>query len=272
MSEECSYCGDLFDDTEQLHLHWGENHKEELTSHQEESYRKAKKRLKEQQEAEQQRRRQKLRKIGGYAIFIALFIGIGGLIAGQMQISTGQDTETESNFDLDGQPMLGEEDAPVTVVEFSDYQCPHCKRFHESVLPRLKENYIDTGQVKLYSMNFAFLGPGSETAAIGAECVYEEGGTEAYQEYSDAVYNRQNQLGNNASSLVIDVATSAANSSGSGLEQCITDRQTIPEVQQDLQQGQANNVQGTPTIFVDGRQLSSYDYGTVSAAIEAALD
>lgn len=269
MSEECSFCGEEFDGEDQLHVHWGDKHSDELTSHQEETYRKAKKRMEEQQDAARQQRRQRMRKYGGYALFVALFIGIGGLVAGQIQFSASDTPESEASFDLDGQPMLGDANASVTVVEFSDYQCSHCKRFHEQVLPRIQENYIETGQVKLYSFNYAFLGQNSVDAAVGAECVYDES-EQAYREFSDRMYERQSELQSDGQDVVLDVADTVLENSS--VEACITGRTTLDEVRDDRRQGTSAGVEGTPTIFVDGQQLESYDYATVSAAIERALD
>ncbi len=269
MSEECSFCGEIFEGEDCLHVHWGEEHDDELTSHQDETYRKAKKKIEEQQEAARQRHRQKVRKYGEYALFAVLFLGIGGLVAGQIQFSSGETPEGDVSFDLEGQPMLGDANASVTVVEVSDYQCGHCKRFHEQVLPRIKDEYIETGQVKLYSFNYAFLGQNSVDAAVGAECVYEESET-AYREFSDRMYERQLELQQEGQEVVLDVADTVLGKSS--VETCITGRKTLDAVRDDRRQGEESGVEGTPTIFVDGRQLDSYDYATVSAAIDRALD
>jgi len=269
MSEECSFCGDEFDGEDRLHVHWGEHHREELTSHQDETYRKAKKRVDEQQDRIHQQRRRRVKKYGGYGLFVVLLLGIGGLVVGQIQFSTSELPEGGASVDLEGQPMLGDANAPVTVVVFSDYQCGHCKRFHEQVLPRIQDTYIETGQVKLYSMNYAFLGQASVDAAVGAECVYNES-KQAYHEFADRLYERQSELQRDGRSVVTDVAgTVLPNSS---VQSCITGRKTLDAVRDERQQGEANSVDGTPTVVVDGQLLDSYDYGTISTAIERVLD
>src|SRR5581483_12452114 len=63
----------------------------------------------------------------------------------------GPPQPTRAKLDLTGFQMLGSKDAPVTMVEFTDYQCPYCQRFHMTVFNELKKNFIDTGKVRLYS-------------------------------------------------------------------------------------------------------------------------
>src|SRR3989344_4780744 len=77
---------------------------------------------------------------------------------------------TVSPADLsDDDVVLGNPDAPVTVVEFGDYQCPFCARFFKEVEPKIREEYIKTGKVKMIYRDFAFLGPESIDAAMASQ-------------------------------------------------------------------------------------------------------
>ena len=68
--------------------------------------------------------------------------------------------------------MLGDLNAPVTMIEFSDYQCPYCDKFYLQTFPKLKETYIDTGKVKFIYRDFPITAhPQSEMASESAECV-----------------------------------------------------------------------------------------------------
>lgn len=70
---------------------------------------------------------------------------------------------------IDGQPTLGDPDAPITVVEFGDFKCPACKAWGENIFPQLVNDYVDTGQVKFSFINVLFHGEESELGSLAAE-------------------------------------------------------------------------------------------------------
>src|SRR3989344_7320374 len=82
----------------------------------------------------------------------------------------------------DDDPVLGDKNAPVTIIEFSDYQCPFCRKFWTEILPSIKSEYIDTGKVKFVYRDFPLtsIHPSAEPAAEATNCVREQGGDEAY--------------------------------------------------------------------------------------------
>lgn len=80
---------------------------------------------------------------------------------------------------------LGAANAPVTLIEYGDYQCPFCARYFEQVEPVLRAQYIDTGKVKMVFRNFAFLGPESVASAEAAACAAAQG---KFWEYHEALY------------------------------------------------------------------------------------
>jgi protein-disulfide isomerase len=82
-----------------------------------------------------------------------------------------------AQLDLNGAEMLGSRTAPITVVEFTDYQCPFCQRFHVSVFGEMKRLFIDTGKVRFYSRDLPLdsIHPNAMRAAMGARCAAEQG-------------------------------------------------------------------------------------------------
>ena len=88
-------------------------------------------------------------------------------------------------------PSLGSAGAPVTVIEFSDFQCSFCKRFWAETLPKLKEAYINTGKARFVYRHFAILGKHSEQAALASECAAEQG---KFWEYHDQLFKNQGGL------------------------------------------------------------------------------
>lgn len=95
--------------------------------------------------------------------------------------------------DISGRDVvLGEQNAPVTLIEYGDYQCPFCARYFMEVEPLLREEYIKTGKVKMVFRNYPFLGPESVSAAEAAECAKDQG---QFWAFHDALYNAEHQDG-----------------------------------------------------------------------------
>jgi len=121
---------------------------------------------------------------------------IAGTAADQIKGPDG-DLELGSTI-VDDDPVLGSANAPVTLVEFSDYECPFCKRHFTQTLPSLKKDYIDTGKVKLVFRDFIAVpahNPVANIEALAAECVKEMGGAEAYYKFHDLVFSQTKSNG-----------------------------------------------------------------------------
>jgi protein-disulfide isomerase len=89
----------------------------------------------------------------------------------------GPPAPARAKLDLAGFQMLGSKDAPVTLVEFTDYQCPFCRQFHTTVFGELKKNYIDTGKVRFYSRDLPLdqIHPNAVRAAQAGRCAADQG-------------------------------------------------------------------------------------------------
>jgi protein-disulfide isomerase len=89
----------------------------------------------------------------------------------------GPPAPAKAKLDLAGFQMLGSKDAPLTLVEFTDYQCPFCRQFHISVFNELKKNYIDTGKVRFYSRDLPLdqIHPNAVRAAQAGRCAADQG-------------------------------------------------------------------------------------------------
>lgn len=191
---------------------------------------------------------------------------------------SGGDTQ-RVNFDLSGQPVLGQESAPVTLVVFEDFKCPNCKRFEEEFLPEIRSKYLDTGKAKLVSMNFPFIAENqrlpvddSKLAAQAAECAFVQGGSAAYERMKAILFRAQgpeNEVWASKSRLK-DLAGSVDGLDTAKFNTCIDNDETAAAVDADERQAQSAGVGGTPSIFVNGKLLPSYDAATVGAAIDAA--
>jgi len=105
---------------------------------------------------------------------------------------TQPSTPSVIEISLDDDPIKGNPDAPVTIIEFSDFQCPFCKRFYDQTLPLIEKNYIDTGKVKYVYRDFPIdkLHPNARPSHIAAECADEQG---KFWEYHDMLFDNTSQ-------------------------------------------------------------------------------
>lgn len=162
----------------------------------------------------------------------------------------------DTDFNAEEDHFLGSADAPITVVEFSDYQCPFCLRHDQETLPKLKEQYIDTGKVKYVFMDFPLdsIHPQARAAAGAAECAGAQG---KYWEMHDKLFSDQAAWNGNAGA--IDVFKSYAPNLGLDAEafaSCLDSNQFGAEIAADQQDGADAGVTGTPAFFINGRFVS----------------
>lgn len=144
-------------------------------------------------------------------------------------------------------PSLGRADAPVTIVEFSDYQCPFCHKFYSTTLAALKKDYIDPGKVRYVFRDYPLeqLHSHARKAAEAAHCAGEQG---KYWQMHDALFQNQGaldlpQLAEHARSLGLD---------GPTFDRCLSSGRNAARVDRGLADGAAAGVEGTPG-FVIGR-------------------
>lgn len=144
----------------------------------------------------------------------------------------------------DGFPSLGPDDAPITIVEFSDYQCPYCKRWHDEVYLDLLNEY--PGQIKLVYRHLPLtsIHPDAFPAAEAAMCAGEQN---AYWPFHEMLFSRD-ELGSNiytqyAQELGLNMAS---------FESCVSERKYQEDVQSDLDFAVGLGVRSTPTFFING--------------------
>lgn len=186
-----------------------------------------------------------------------LYVNLGkGDRGGAAQIGgpVGQGVLREVSTDDD--PFLGDKDAPVTIIEFSDYQCPFCRRFWTDTLPQLKDQYLNTGKARLIYRDFPLdFHLAAQAAAETAECA---GDQERYWEMHDKIFNEQGRQGEGTISFTEQDLKQWAKEIGlktKTFNQCLTDGKYRNEVKKDLEDGVRAGVSGTPTFFINGRVL-----------------
>ena len=176
-----------------------------------------------------------------------------------------QPTESPARLDnvsVDDDPALGPEDAPVVIVEFSDFRCPYCKRFHDETLPVLLEEYGD--QIQIVYRDFPIVG--GEQAAVAAECADEQG---EFWPYHDALY--ENFRGQNSADDFVTLAESLG-MDGEDFRNCLSSQEIQAEIVKDYNDGRSYGVTGTPTFFINGvRVVGAQPEAVFRAIIEEEL-
>ncbi len=169
-------------------------------------------------------------------------------------------------------PYLGDADAPIVIVEYTDLQCPYCSRHFLETMPQIKQNLIDTGIVRYVFKDFPLtnIHPQAVAAAEAARCA---GDQEAYVEMHDQLFAAQQLWANNSDAAA--VFSGIAGQLGLDLasfEACMTDHTHQSQVLADLDEGAALGVRGTPAFFINGYFLSgAQPYSTFESAVNSLL-
>lgn len=164
---------------------------------------------------------------------------------------------TTATVSVDDDPVLGDPNAPVTIVEFSDYECPFCKRHFDQTYPQLKTDYIETGKVKLVfrDLPLSFHDPLATKEAIAANCAREQGNDETYFKMHNALFSTTTS---NGSGMTMDQLYGLAGKVGidqTAFKTCIDADKYKDEVQKDISDAGKAGASGTPS-FVIGKSGS----------------
>lgn len=211
---------------------------------------------------------------GRWLTLLTAIVAAGAILFLVLPNPETPDVEPPDAFQLAQQPSLGSREAPVTVVEFGDFKCPHCAAFAAGVFPRLKADYVDTGKVVFYFINYPFLGPDSTTAAIAAEAVFAQDPQAGWTFY-EALYQHQGPSGEIWATPDFLIALARRIVPGidhDRLARDLDDPALARAVEQDYAVGRRLGVQGVPTVFVNGRMVTNWSYENLRAVIERELE
>ena len=158
------------------------------------------------------------------------------------------------NVSADDDAYLGNKNAPITLIEFSDFQCPFCRKFYKETFPQIKKEYIDTGKARLVYRDFPLsFHSGATSAAEGAECAKEQG---KFWEMHDAIFDEQEKQGSGTVQFTANDVKKWAAKIGlntSKFNQCLDSGRYKQEVEKDIADGSVAGVTGTPAVFINGR-------------------
>jgi protein-disulfide isomerase len=168
---------------------------------------------------------------------------------------------------------LGDADAPITIVEYASWTCPACLQFHNDVIPMLKADYVETGQVKFVFREFPT--PPANISVAGfalARCA----GEDRYYDAIDDLFMAQTNILNLArSGGDIEGALRALATSygieGDGFTECLSNKDVTYAISESVMKGDSQGVNSTPTVFLNGEKLQGYDWRTADG-MKALLD
>ncbi|WP_410511037.1 thioredoxin domain-containing protein [Paenibacillus sp. BR2-3] len=187
-------------------------------------------------------------------------------------------TEVEGKIVVDGlkyekQPHLGISTATVKVIEFADFKCPACKKWTDQYLDRFIKEYVDTGKVEFFFMNFAFIDRDSYLAASAGEAIYKQS-NEKFWEYVHKMYANQGDESKIWATEKYILNFVKKNIDGIDYDQFKTDlkNQTFMyDVKEDFKIAGSFGVNGTPQFMVNGVLQKDSSYESLTAAIDAKL-
>lgn len=158
------------------------------------------------------------------------------------------------------------EERPL-LTEFGDFQCPHCARFALGVLPHLERDLIGPGMVRFEYRHYPFLGEDSWRAAMAAECARDQGN---FGEYHQLVYEKLAE-GNRLDDETLKMAAEETGLETESFTPCLEEEHRRTRVMEDLEYGRALGVRGTPSLFLNGRELRWKDYTDLHRQISEAV-
>jgi protein-disulfide isomerase len=154
---------------------------------------------------------------------------------------------------LDDDPVMGSPDAPVTLIEYSEYLCPFCRRFVLETLPLIEEQYIDTGQVKLIFRDFPVHGQPAVAMALVAECAADQ---DKFWEMHYMLWERTDEWSQSEDLLTtIQGYASELGLDGDEYMSCLEQGTPIDRIREDYEIAVQDGVSATPTFFINGTEI-----------------
>lgn len=209
-------------------------------------------------------RSRRVKKLAMLGVFIGIILAAGYFLTNQSEsssftpITNGGHTGLATGNANAGDPFLGDENAPVTIIEYSDFECPFCNRFFHTTEPLIKSQYIDTGRVKFVYKDFpvAATHPNAQKAAEAAQCAFDQG---KFWEYHDILFanaydgDRFSQLGGSRAAELFKKYASNIGLNTNAFGSCFDSGAKRSVVLADMQEGQRAGVRGTPSFLINGR-------------------
>lgn len=202
------------------------------------------------------------------AMVVLAAVAVASLIA--IQSFSGSSAKVPPRVATGEGRVLGDANAPVTIIEYADFQCPVCKRAETDLLPRAEKDYVQTGKAKIEFRMFPIIGRESWDAAQAAEAARDQG---KFWQYHDALFNAQGR--ENSGAFSYDELVALAKQVGLDVpkfEQTLSSNVHLTAIQREVDAAAARGVNSTPTFFIGTKKIVGVQpYSEFKAAIDAAL-
>lgn len=156
---------------------------------------------------------------------------------------------------LDGEPSRGPKDAKVTMVEYSDFQCPFCSRVYETLEKQVMKDYGDKVRFVFKNFPLSSIHPWAEDGAVASECAFQQGNDQFWTMYN-GLFSKQGEI---TKDNLKEKATEIATSGGidvAKFQECFDGKKSLDAVKADESEATSLGVNSTPTFFINGRKLS----------------
>ncbi len=170
--------------------------------------------------------------------------------------------------------VLGDPDAPVTIVEYSDYQCPYCRQYTLETMPQVVQTYVDAGLVRYVFRDFPLsIHPNARKAANAARCAGEQG---RFWSMHERLFESQGEWASQPQAQALEVFGRYAADLGLDADafgECVATDRFAEQIAQDVQTGQQAGIGGTPSFVIDGKILrGAHPFSSFQQMVEAALE
>ncbi|MEL7280075.1 MAG: DsbA family protein [Pseudomonadota bacterium] len=206
-------------------------------------------------------RRDSLKLLGGTMLMSTGFVSTAAM-AQESEIDTSQVVEM----------TLGDENAPITFIEYASFTCPHCARFHQNQFKELKADFIDTGKVRFIHRDVYF-----DKYGLWASMVARCGGPERFFGITDMIYAEQREwIGDGQDAGVAERLRKIGKVAGltqDELDACLSDRNHAQALVAAYQENSAaDDVTSTPTLIINGKKYDNMAYPELKEIIEGKLN
>ncbi|MGL5831579.1 MAG: DsbA family protein [Candidatus Altimarinota bacterium] len=167
--------------------------------------------------------------------------------------------------------VMGNQNSTVTFLEYSDFECPYCKKYYSESFAKIKANYVDTGKIKYEFKHFPLnIHPKAPEASEASECAADQN---KFWEMHDLLFSNQSTWGRSSTHLeIFKNYAKELNLDTQKFNECLDSHIKAATVQAEYQEGLSKNLSGTPTIFINGQKIvGSQPYSVFENAIENAL-
>lgn len=215
-----------------------------------------------------------LKKLSFATVFSVAFSSLALVFAGGVSAAATDDkTAANATQELTTDMVLGDANAPVSIVEYASFTCGHCATFHNLVFDKIKENYIDTGKVK-FTFREVYFDKFGLAGSLIARC---DGDTEFYYNYSDKLFEKQREWMKSKDEAELlsrfqDIAAELGQTEAK-FQSCLSNNKNADTLLAWYHRNaEKDGIRSTPSFIINGEKHSNMSYENMSAIIEAELN